>query len=67
MYRPASRRSGWRLAIALLSSLAALVFGVGIAMGQFTIGIIAWAVGGLPSLVLLMEGKPTRSGPDGDI
>ncbi len=66
MFRPEARRRGWRLAVALLSSLGALIFGVGIAMGQSTIAFTALIVGGLPSVLLLMDGKPTRSGPEGD-
>src|SRR5260370_27908995 len=33
LFRPAARRGGWRLAVAVLSSLGGLVFGIGIAMG----------------------------------
>jgi hypothetical protein len=61
LFRPAARRGGWRLAAALLSSLGGLVFGISIATGQLTIGIVALVIGGLPSLLLLMEGKPGSS------
>ena len=63
LFRPAARRGGWRLAAALLSSLGGLVFGISIAIGQLTIGIVALVIGGLPSLLLLMEGKPGGRGP----
>lgn len=66
MFRPKARHSGWRLAVALLTSLGVLIFGVGIATGQSTIAFIALIVGGVPSVLLLMNGKPTRSGPEGD-
>lgn len=65
LFRPAARRGGWWLAIALLSSLGGMVFAISIAMGQVAIGIGAWAIGALPSLVLLMEDKPSGSGPGG--
>jgi hypothetical protein len=65
MFRPEDRHRGWRLAVALLSSLGALIFGIGAAMGQFAIALIALLVGGLPAVLLLMDGKPTRPGPDG--
>lgn len=62
--RPAARRGGWRLAVALLSSLGALICGISIAIGQMTIGIVALFAGGLPALALLAEDKPTGTGPD---
>ncbi len=65
-FRQAARPGGWRLAIALLASLGTLVFGVGIAFGQVTIAIAAWAIGGLPSLALWMEGRPSPPG-SGDV
>ena len=63
LFRPAARHGGWRLAIAVLSSLGGLIFGIGIAMGQMTIAIAAWVLGGLAGLVLVMEDKPAGSGP----
>jgi hypothetical protein len=62
LFRPAARRGGWRLAAALLSSLGGLVFGIGITVGQMTIAIVAWVIGGLPSLLLVMEDKPAGPG-----
>jgi hypothetical protein len=44
-FRVAAGRGGWRLAIAVLSSLSMLVFGIGIATGQLVIGIAALVVG----------------------
>ena len=61
-FRSAARRGGWRLAVALLSSLGGLIFGIGIAMGQSTIAIAAWVIGGLPSMLLVMEDK--AAGPE---
>ncbi len=48
------------------ASSAGLIFGIGIAVGQTTIGIAAWAVGGLLSLVLLTDGKRAGSEPGSD-
>jgi hypothetical protein len=66
LFRLVAWRGGWRLAVALLATLAGLIFGIGIAVGQTTIGIAAWAVGGLLSLVLLTDGKRAGSEPDSD-
>jgi len=44
LFRPAILRGGWRLAVAVLSSLGGLIFGVGIATGQLAIAIAAWAM-----------------------
>lgn len=44
-FRAAAQRSGWRLAIAVLSSLSMLVFGIAIAKGQLVIGMAALIVG----------------------
>jgi hypothetical protein len=63
LFRPAARRGGWRLAAALVSSLGGLIFGIGIAMGQMTIAIAAWVIGGLSCLILVMEDKPAGPGP----
>jgi hypothetical protein len=58
LFRPAPGRGGWRLAIALLSSLGGLIGAVSMAMGQLTVGIVAWALGGLAALVLLLDNTP---------
>lgn len=63
LFRPAARRGGWRLAVAVLSSLGGLIFGVGIATGQLAIAIAAWAIGGLTSLILVLDDKPPVPGP----
>jgi hypothetical protein len=44
--------------------LVASVFGI--ALGQLTIGFAALLIGGLPSILLLMDDKPTGPGP-GDV
>jgi hypothetical protein len=58
MFRPVVRRGGWRLASALISSAGGLLFGIGIATGQMTIAIAAWVIGGLSTVVLMVEDKP---------
>ena len=63
LFRPAAQRGGWRLAAALVSSLGGVIFGIGIAMGQMTIAIAAWVIGGLPSLILVMEDNQGGPGP----
>ena len=65
LYRPAARRGGWHLAAAVVSSLGGLVFGLGIAIGQLAIAIAGLAVAGLLCLFLVMDDKPTASGPGG--
>lgn len=61
-YRLAARRGGWRLAVAILASAASLVFGIGIALGQFAIGIAALVLGGLASALLYTEFRRAASG-----
>jgi hypothetical protein len=57
-FRSAAQRGGWRIAIAVLSSLGMLVFGIGIATGQWVIGLAALMVGGLPAMVLVVGREP---------
>jgi hypothetical protein len=64
VYRPAAGRGGWRLAAAAVSSLCALVFIIGFALGQLTMAIAGWIVGGLTTAVLMMDGKPPGPGPE---
>ena len=62
-FRPAARRGGWRLAVAVVSSLGSLTFGIGFAIGQITIALVALIFAGLPSLILMMEDRPSGPGP----
>jgi hypothetical protein len=62
IYRLATRRGGWRLAVAILGSAATLVFGIGIALGQFTIAIAALVLVGLTSALLFKDLKRAASG-----
>jgi hypothetical protein len=51
----AVQRSGWWLAIAVLSSLSMLVFVIGIGMGQLAIGMAALVVGAPPTWFLFIR------------
>jgi hypothetical protein len=54
-FRVAAQRAGWRLALAVLSSITMLAFGVGIALGQLEIAILALIVGAPPTCFLLIR------------
>jgi len=60
-FRAAAQCGGWQLALAVLSSLSMLVFGIGIAMGQLAIGIAALIVGAPPTWFLFI--RFTRNRP----
>jgi hypothetical protein len=62
LFRPAGRRGGWRLALAVVASAATLVFGVGMALGQLTIAIAALAFVGVPSVLLMLGETPPGPG-----
>jgi len=66
LFRPAGRRGGWRLALAVVASAGTLVFGVGLAQGQLTIAIAALAFVGVPSVLLMLGDTPHEPGP-GDL
>jgi len=66
LFRPAARRGGWRLALAVLACVCVLIFGIGMAMGQPTVVIAAWAIGGAAYLVLAMERRDAGPGPGPD-
>jgi hypothetical protein len=61
-FRPAARRGGSRLAAAVISSLGSLTFGIGLAMGQPTVAIVALIFVGLPSLILMTGDKTAGPG-----
>jgi hypothetical protein len=63
LFRPAGRRGGWRLALAVVASVGMLIFGVGIAVGQLTIAFAALAAVMVPSVLLMMGDKPAGPGP----
>jgi hypothetical protein len=46
---------GWRLGVALLSSVGLLVFGTGLALGQLTLAVAGMAVGAAAFLILVMR------------
>ncbi len=66
LFRPAGRRRGWRLALAVVASVGMLIFGVGVAVGQLTIAFAALAVVMVPSVLLMLGDKPAGPGP-GDL
>lgn len=61
-FRTAANRSGWRLAIAVTWSLAALAFGICVVIGQAMIGVAVLTAGGLPVLLLLTDSNPRPPG-----
>ena len=62
-FRQAARQSGWMRAAAIAASVGALSFGVFTAVGQTTLGIAGWLVGGLASVPLIMARKSAPSEP----
>jgi hypothetical protein len=54
-FRAAARRGGWRLAIAVFSSLCMLAFVIGVAVGQLAIGIAALIIGAPPTWFLYIR------------
>jgi len=62
LFRPAGRRGGWRLALAVVASLGMLTFGVGVAVGQLTLAVAALAPVMVASVLLLMGDKPAGPG-----
>ena len=62
LFRPAARRGGWRLALAVVASLGMLTFGVGVAVGQLTVAIAALAPVMVASVLLLMGDQPAGPG-----
>jgi hypothetical protein len=61
--RVAAQRGGWTRAAAVVVSLGIVSFGVFTAVGQTTLGIAGWLVGGLASVPLTMAGKAPRGRP----
>lgn len=53
--RLAAQQGGWMLLAAIVASVGGLSFGVFIAVGQMTLGIAGWLVGGLAAVSLLMS------------
>lgn len=54
-FRAAAHRGGWQLAIAVLSSLSMLIFGISLALGQLVIGIVALIAGAPLTWFLFMR------------
>jgi hypothetical protein len=62
LFHAAAWHHGWRLAVALLSSLGLLAAGIGFAVGYMTLAIAGMVFGALAYLILVMEGKPDGPG-----
>jgi hypothetical protein len=63
LFRHPAWHRGWRLAVALLSSLGLLVFGIGFAVGQMTAAVVGMVIAGSAYLILAMNDKPPGPGP----
>lgn len=59
----AAQKGGWMCAAAIIASVGAFSFGVFTSLGQTTIGIVGWLVGGLASVPLLMSRKSGAETP----
>ncbi len=57
LFLAGARQGRWMCAAAIIASIGALSFGVFTAVGQTTIGIVGWLVGGLASVPLLLSRK----------
>lgn len=53
-FRHAAAQGGWALVTAIIATLGALSFGVFTALGQTTLGIAGWLVGGLAAIAMAM-------------
>jgi hypothetical protein len=56
----AARQGRWRCAAAIVASLGAAVFVIGVAYGRMTIGIAAWLASGLLAIALFIFQPRTR-------
>jgi hypothetical protein len=66
LFRPAIRRRGSSLLVALVASAGTVLFGLGLATGQMTICLGGWAIGGLAATAMMLDDKPSDPGsPDG--
>lgn len=66
LFHLAAWHHGWRLAVALLSSLGLLLAGIGFAVGYLRIAVAGMVLGVLAYLMLVMEDKPAGPG-SGDL
>ena len=62
-FRWAAQRRGWRLALAVLSSLGMLTFGISFALGRQAIWIAALIVSGVPAMILVVESSRSEGRP----
>lgn len=57
LYRLAARQGGWTRGAAIVASAGAVAFGILLTLGQMTLAIAGWLVGGLASVALLLSHK----------
>jgi hypothetical protein len=62
LYRVAALQGGWRRVAAVLASGGAVSFGVFSAVGETTLGIAGWLIGGLATAPLLIGRKAASPG-----
>lgn len=62
-FRVAAQQGRWMRVAAILASVGGVSFGVFTAVGQTTLGIAGWLVGGLASVPLLMFRKSASPSP----
>jgi hypothetical protein len=63
LFRLAARQSGWMRAAAIVASLGTVSFGVFVALGFTTLGIVGLLAGGLASVPLVVPRKSTPVPP----
>jgi hypothetical protein len=65
LFRPAIRRRGSSLLIALVASAGTVLFGLGLTVGQLTLCLGGWAIGGLAAIAIMLDDKPSDPGSAG--
>jgi hypothetical protein len=65
LFRPAIRRGGSSLLIALVASAGTVLFGLGLSVGQLAICTGGWAIGGLAAIAIMLDDKPSGPGSPG--
>lgn len=62
-FRVAAEQGRWMRVAAIAASAGGVSFGLFTAVGQMTLGVAGWLVGGLASVSLLMSRKPADPSP----
>jgi hypothetical protein len=66
LFRAAIRRRGPNMLNALVASAGTMLFGLGLTVGQLTICLGGWAIGGLAAIAMMLDDKPSGPGSPGD-